>query len=431
MRALRVMLAGVLIAGGLGAPSAPGPAQASPFPYLPELWVVNADGSHPRQAWERDPSEPWDADPVWDVARWMPDSVHLLYSAAGLPEVMHLTDSISLVDRVLGPGSVPDPSPDGDRIVFVEGEQSRDLWVMDLASEVRTRLAGGGAVLSQPDWSPDGSAIAYVSSSGPGIPGSLHVIAPDGTGMRDLGIESHYEGPLWSPDASKIAVRTWEGGLAIVDVSSGSAISVAQQWVHGFSWSPDSAKLAYGLDGSIRVHTLATGSTVVLGEGHSPDWSPDGHRIALVSGDDLWTMSEQGTDRTQLVTAELRAASRPEWSPDGQQIAFLSTRQHPPPPVYERVVRLRLRKHLVVRGRVLSPEEISFCSNDVPVKLQRRTRHGWRTFAEVTTDSSDGTFRVRRKDRRGKYRAVAPTVMLDPGGSSCARAVSPVERHRH
>jgi dipeptidyl aminopeptidase/acylaminoacyl peptidase len=55
----------------------------------------------------------------------------------------------------------------------------------------------------------------------------------------------------------------------------------------------------------------------------SPRWSPDGRRIAYVSGGQIWTMDADGDDRKQ-VTKISTGASNPVWSPDGRWIAFNS-----------------------------------------------------------------------------------------------------------
>ena len=52
-------------------------------------------------------------------------------------------------------------------------------------------------------------------------------------------------------------------------------------------------------------------------------WSPDGKRIAFVSGGQLWTMDAQGGERKQ-VTSISTGAGDPVWSPDGKWLAFVS-----------------------------------------------------------------------------------------------------------
>jgi dipeptidyl aminopeptidase/acylaminoacyl peptidase len=59
------------------------------------------------------------------------------------------------------------------------------------------------------------------------------------------------------------------------------------------------------------------------GSATSPRWSPDGKRIAYVTGGQIWTMDADGSDKDQ-VTKISTGAGGPVWSPDGKWIAFTS-----------------------------------------------------------------------------------------------------------
>lgn len=59
------------------------------------------------------------------------------------------------------------------------------------------------------------------------------------------------------------------------------------------------------------------------GSSSSPRWSPDGQRIAYVTGGQIWTMRPDGGDREQ-VTKLSTGAGGPVWSRDGKWIAFSS-----------------------------------------------------------------------------------------------------------
>ena len=52
-----------------------------------------------------------------------------------------------------------------------------------------------------------------------------------------------------------------------------------------------------------------------------PVWSPNGKKIAYVTGGQIWTMEPDGDDREQ-VTKISTGAGGPVWSPDGKWIAF-------------------------------------------------------------------------------------------------------------
>lgn len=57
----------------------------------------------------------------------------------------------------------------------------------------------------------------------------------------------------------------------------------------------------------------------------TPAWSPDGSKIAFVSGNDIWVMNADGSAMTNL-TNHPAVDTDPAWSPDGSKIAFSSTR---------------------------------------------------------------------------------------------------------
>jgi len=55
----------------------------------------------------------------------------------------------------------------------------------------------------------------------------------------------------------------------------------------------------------------------------SPRWSPDGKKIAFITGGQVWTMESDG-DKKDQVTKIATGAAGPVWSPDGKWIAFTS-----------------------------------------------------------------------------------------------------------
>ena len=121
-------------------------------------------------------------------------------------------------------------------------------------------------------------------------------------------------------------------------------------------FSPDGQWLAWwgarrGEPPQIYVKRLSGGDTVAVHEGIAPAWSPDGSRIAFVSGAsgtlprvlpgplpraaaaDVYTY-DLSTGRLLNLTPDPSADLWPAWSPDGSRIAFGSDREGGRPEVY-------------------------------------------------------------------------------------------------
>jgi hypothetical protein len=75
-------------------------------------------------------------------------------------------------------------SPQGDRVALQIDSGINDIWVLDLARGVRTRLTFGPVTNSFPVWSPDGKWIAYFSFRDGKY--SLYRKPSDGSGAEEL-----------------------------------------------------------------------------------------------------------------------------------------------------------------------------------------------------------------------------------------------------
>jgi len=81
----------------------------------------------------------------------------------------------------------PRLSPDGARLAYVlQDPQSKnaDIWVMDIARGVRTRLTFDPAVDILPVWSPDGSHIVFSSNR----KGYYDLYVKNGCGQRRIAV---------------------------------------------------------------------------------------------------------------------------------------------------------------------------------------------------------------------------------------------------
>jgi TolB protein len=231
---------------------------------------------------------------------------------------------------------------------------SENIYLIDTNGAATQRITVDAADDHHPTWSPDGTRIAYatdrLSSGGPARPGGIegsttyhvYVMNSDSSGLYQLTHEPEGSGdgmPDWSPDGSRIAfVSSATGTYQIytirLDGSDRKRVTYNNNFDHDPAWSPDSSRIvyaSYGASGADLWITNADGTHPVRLTTHSademdPDWSPDGSRIVYDSfragNSDLFIINSDGSGETNLTNTPDQAESYPAWSPDGNWIAF-------------------------------------------------------------------------------------------------------------
>jgi Tol biopolymer transport system component len=157
--------------------------------------------------------------------------------------------------------------PSGDEIAFVgSGSEGDGLYLArrdgsGMRPLVTATIGGLPFVdLANPEWSPDGSRIAFMARA-PGTPEwntILYLINADGSSLRRLSPgcpgETSENFPAWSPDGARIALMRWcpvgdDPGvrpITVVDVATGVAREVGNVEANGYagwSWSPDGTSI--------------------------------------------------------------------------------------------------------------------------------------------------------------------------------------------
>ncbi|MGA8762071.1 MAG: hypothetical protein WB562_04195, partial [Candidatus Sulfotelmatobacter sp.] len=189
-------------------------------------------------------------------------------------------------------------SPQGDRIAFQMDTGENDIWVLDLARGVRTRLTFGPVANSNPVWSPDGKWIAYASDRNGHA--NLFRKHSDGSGAEELLLT----------DDQVVVASDWSRDGKYLLYSRGPSGSNWQGW-------------ALPLEGERKpwlvVPHAANSSS---GQAHL---SPDGRWLAYTSnesgGPEVYVMAFRGGQGKWQVSAN--GGATPLWSKDGKEIYYL------------------------------------------------------------------------------------------------------------
>jgi TolB protein len=150
--------------------------------------------------------------------------VHLTWSPDGARLALQGTDVVGGWDIYLinvdgtglsrltatnGAAWAPDWSPDGSRIAFHTGTSASDIITVNVDGTGRQNLTPNTATVElDPVWSPDGSRIAFVSTLGGSV--SLYTMKADGTDWRRVTVPpsgSADRVPDWSPDGAELAFQ--------------------------------------------------------------------------------------------------------------------------------------------------------------------------------------------------------------------------------
>ena len=191
----------------------------------------------------------------------------------------------------------PTFSPDGKRIAY--RTNNAEVYILDLETGRQQRILKDLGLVSDLDWSPDGSRIIFTRfRSDIKDDSDIFIADEDGKDLKALTNDPEIQcQPVFSPDGRRIVYvdgRREKGyNIAIMDIDGSS----------------------FKLLTDIRDYNL------------QPAWSPDGEKISFSSNRsgsyEIWIMDKQGGGLKQL-TKDNGFNSFPRFSPDGRRLAYTS-----------------------------------------------------------------------------------------------------------
>jgi Tol biopolymer transport system component len=211
------------------------------------------------------------------------------------------------------------------------------------------------AVAASCSWAVGGVAPAHATTPGTngriafqmdfGLGAQIYTIKPSGLGIRQLTeVEGSAESPDWSPDGTRIAFQTEDpGGLWIVN-ADGSGLSQIASSGGQLAFTPDGTHLVYDCwdcaggqgiflmeaDGSDAPGTRLTTNPPGYEGDTNPEVSPDGQTVTFVRRKSegerqaLFAVDIDGTDVRMLVPYRFNVFIKHDWAPDGAHIVFTS-----------------------------------------------------------------------------------------------------------
>jgi len=299
-----------------------------------------------------------------------PNPAHL---SEGTEQAVWAASIDGVAAKRLGPGDQPAPAPNGERVVWVNHGQ---IWSIDLAKADAKgeQLFSGRGNPQQLAWSPDGTALAFVSNRGTHSFAGVFTVATRELRYIDPSLDRDSQ-IAWSPDGTRVAyIRQFAApraamfsprreadepwAIRVTDVKTGTA---RQIWKadkgHGsvfqgivadnqlFWGAGDRLVFPWEKDGWLHLYSVSVdgGAAKLLTPGafevEYASLSSDRSRVVYNSNQDdidrrhLWSVTVAGTGAPTALTKGNGIEWQPVTAASGTAVAFLRSDARVPPHV--------------------------------------------------------------------------------------------------
>jgi serine/threonine protein kinase/Tol biopolymer transport system component len=195
----------------------------------------------------------------------------------------------------------------GNQIAFASTSSGiPQIYLVNLDASGLTQLTSMEGGACQPDWSPDGLKIVFISPCPARAEfnetlykdSSLYVMNADGTDIQLLAVGAGFD-PAWSPDGKRIAFTSLRDGKKDIYVLALES-------------------------GAVTRLTTATGD---VQENSQPAWASGGDRLVYVvkrfNAYQVWVMNDAGEGKVQVArSGQSYSDFLPTWMPDNETILF-------------------------------------------------------------------------------------------------------------